>query len=688
MRFAIALLTIICVASVIGTVVKQGEPLVNYVDAFGPFWTEVFDTLGLFRIYSAGWFLLILAFLVLSTSLCIARNAPKFWADFNTHKAHIRVQALQAFHHKAQGQTPLLLADAQAQVVQVLTASGWQIKTQSRDGSTSEGGPGVMVAARKGRANRLGYIAAHMAVVLICVGGLLDGDLISALQAKWLHLTPYRGGDEISQHSLSARNPAFRAQLFVPEGQQSAQSVLNLARGMFVQPLPFAVELKKFKVEFYETGMPKRFASDIVIHDPRDKSQHASTVEVNHPIVYDGYTIFQSGFEDGGSTVALTPLPLNLPPQQASGLKALMDMPLNLVVGQEGVALPAPLTPGASLRLELTALRPINVEDRGSNDVAPSKSWTQYLGSGERKDGNKHLVNVGPSITYKLRDTANQAREYQNYMLPSSIDGVTLFLLGVRESANEPFQYLRVPADENMQIKGWVRLRQALGDSALRLKAAQVLTQARTATEQAALRQQLQDSTLRVLDLFAGQGPLSQADTTKQVPQGGFDALSTFIDKVVPPAEQSHMSETLLRLLNSGLYELNNLARERDGLPPLAADDAATMAFMTPAVVALSDSFHYPAPVIFMPQTFEQKQASVFQVTRTPGRTVVYLGCVCLIVGVFTMLYIRERRVWVWLQDSQWSMALSSTRQTLELDQEFDNLRHHVSTNLQTSSPA
>jgi cytochrome c biogenesis protein len=42
MRFAIALLTLICIASVIGTVVKQHEPAVNYVNQFGPFWAELF----------------------------------------------------------------------------------------------------------------------------------------------------------------------------------------------------------------------------------------------------------------------------------------------------------------------------------------------------------------------------------------------------------------------------------------------------------------------------------------------------------------------------------------------------------------------------------------------------------------------------------------------------------------------
>ncbi len=94
MRFAIALLTIICIASVIGTVVQQHQPPVNYVNQFGPFWAEVFGRLGLYAVYSAGWFLLILAFLVISTSLCIARNTPKILADLTHHQGrHPRERA-------------------------------------------------------------------------------------------------------------------------------------------------------------------------------------------------------------------------------------------------------------------------------------------------------------------------------------------------------------------------------------------------------------------------------------------------------------------------------------------------------------------------------------------------------------------------------------------------------------------
>ena len=101
MRFSISLLTVICIASVIGTVLKQNEPANNYVNQFGPFWAEFFGAVSLYSVYSAWWFLLILAFLVTSTSLCIARNAPKIFADLKTYKENIREQSLKAFGHRA-----------------------------------------------------------------------------------------------------------------------------------------------------------------------------------------------------------------------------------------------------------------------------------------------------------------------------------------------------------------------------------------------------------------------------------------------------------------------------------------------------------------------------------------------------------------------------------------------------------
>jgi cytochrome c biogenesis protein len=103
---------------------------------------------------------------------------------------------------------------------------------------------------------------------------------------------------------------------------------------------------------------------------------------------------------------------------------------------------------------------------------------------------------------------------------------------------------------------------------------------------------------------------------------------------------------------------------------------------MTQAVLALSDVHAYPVPMAFELKDFKQVQASVFQVTRSPGHYIVYLGCALMILGVFSMLYVRERRLWVWLSPagagSQARMALSSNRKLLDVDREFDRLRDRL----------
>ena len=52
------------------------------------------------------------------------------------------------------------------------------------------------------------------------------------------------------------------------------------------------------------------------------------------------------------------------------------------------------------------------------------------------------------------------------------------------------------------------------------------------------------------------------------------------------------------------------------------------------------------------------------------------------IVGVFAMLYIRERRLWVWLvptaSGTKITTAMSTTRRTLDADAEFEQLKRQV----------
>ncbi len=672
MRFAIALLTVICIASVIGTVLKQHEPAVNYTNQFGPFWADLFLALKLNAVYSAWWFLVILAFLVVSTSLCILRNTPKFLADIRNYKENIRESSLKAFHHKAEA--PLAQApEAEARRIgQMLSGGGWKVKLQPRD---TADGQGWMVAAKAGAANKIGYIAAHSAIVLICLGGLFDGDLFVRALTWFGGKTVYSGGGFVSdvrpEHRLPESNPTFRGNLVVSEGTVSSTAILSQSDGILLQELPFAVELKKFIVEYYSTGMPKLFASDIVIHDKATGETQEARVEVNHPASYKGVHIYQSSFDDGGSRVKLRAVPMTAAAKPFE------------VEGTIGGA--SQITNGdEKLTLEYTDLRVINVENLGETGrsavdvrkVDLRQALSERLGAADKTVTQREMRNVGPSITYKLRDEAGQAREFHNYQFPVDTgDGTPVFLLGVRDTPAEPFRYLRLPADEDGEMEGFVRLHAALQDPAQRELAVRRYVLKAVDPQRQELVEQLSTSASRALGLFAG------AETVGGKEVSGLQAISDFMESAVPEGERERAAEVLLRILNGTLFELSTLAREAQGKPPLGEGEA-TARFMTQAVLALSDISLYPAPVAFELQDFTHVQASVFQVARAPGKNVVYLGCLLLILGVFAMLYVRERRLWVWLSPegggARATMALSTNRKTLDADREFEQLRHRL----------
>ena len=678
MRFAISLLTIICIASVIGTVVKQNEPAINYVNQFGPFWAEVFGSLRLQTVYSAPWFLLILAFLVLSTSLCIARNLPKIVADWRQYKEDIRERSLLAFAHKGQAVLAERPDAALARVSELLVGQGWNAKVQTRP-------QGVMIAARKGRPNKIGYLAAHSAIVMICIGGLLDGDLMVRAQMALNGKSVFAGGGQIpevpEQHRLSASNPTYRGNLFVPEGLTAGTAVLNMPGGVVLQELPFDVELKRFIVEYYPTGMPRLFASEIVVHDRETGEAIPHRVEVNKPAYHRGVAIYQSSFDDGGSSVTLRALPLG--PGQPFDVQGQIGGSTRLVsTGPKGEE---------TVTLEFANLRVINVENLqaaggpgqgGATDVRAVDlvgSLHQRLGTGDRTVSARHMTNIGPSITYRLRDAAGQAREYQNFMAPVVLESDPVFLFGMRDSPADEFRYLRVPADGEGSLDSWLRLRQALDDPALRDEASRRYVALAAPADRPEIREQLLGTTRRTLALFAG---AEQGKTERLQGQtvSGLQALADFMEGSVPEAERERIGEVLLRILNGSLFELMNLTRERAGLAAMTPSPEAER-FMTAAVTSLSDSYFYPAPLIFTLSDFKQVQASVFQVARAPGQTLVYLGCAALIIGVFVMLYVRDRRLWVWLAPSddgegtRVATAMSSTRRTLDGDQEFDRLK-------------
>ena len=634
MRFAVSMLTVLGIASIIGTVLKQNEPYENYIIKFGQFWFEAFEKLGLFDVYHAVWFLVILLFLVISTSLCIYRNSPLMVREWKTFKEHAAEKSLRAFSHQASFNLPSDNSQGDAAVTKAklanyLASQGFKFKFNTQQNGDE------LIAAKAGTHQRLGYIFTHVAMVIIFFGGLLDGNLPFKVQEllgqKKIETLDIPESQVPLISRLTAGNPSFRANMTLPEGVSDNVAFVRVRDGYLVQELPFRVALKDFRIEHYATGQPKSFESDIVITDKDLKEPLTKTISVNHPLVYKGIAIYQSDFQDGGSTVNFKAWNLSKPNVETSLLNG--EIFKKGLIGKDK----------NEYTVEFNEFRKFNIIN-----LTP--------------DGKGKPRNVGPNITYKLRDAAGQAREYVTYMQPMQLDGKAYFISGMRETVQDDFKYLRIPVDDDFEIDGFMRFRAVMLDSKQYPIIAKKLTINNTLTKDAQLKAQFEQSVVQLLTAFA---------------QGGYTNVAKAIEKAVPAAEREKAALTYIKMLNSAAFEAYNLSLAQANKPVLEFDNK-TQALLQDSLNALSDTFFYGTPHYLQLVDFKQVEASGLQLTKSPGQKWVYLGSVLLVIGIFSMFYIRERRIWLLVKKNEVLFAMSSNRKNLDFEQEFERSKQQL----------
>jgi cytochrome c biogenesis protein len=659
MRFAISALVVVCIASAIGTIVAQNSPPINYVNQFGAFWAEVFTALDVFRVYNAPWFLIVMGLMLVSTTLCLIRNTPKMLKDTRSWREKVRDTTFPAFKHRVAVEvSPTAGANAVSELGKYLESRGYKLRQATAGQASNQ----PVLVARKGTSNRFGYIAAHLSIVVISLGGLLDSELPLKMAAWWwnkapLQMATFSGNEVPASARLPSSTPTYRANSLVPEGATVDVAVVPQGDGALLLDLPFELHLKQFRIDYYPTGMPKLFASDVVLKDKQTGEEKTATIEVNKPLIHRGIAIYQSSFDDGGSKLKLAAHPMTGPLRT--------PLPIDINVGQSiGLR-----NTNQNISLEISGFKAINVENIAgptdeSQPIDPFKKHVAtVLSPAVNTDKAKTLRNVGPSINYKLRDQSGQAREFHTYMVPIELEGVRVFLAGVRNSPDEQFKYLRIPADAQDSLDEFMRIRAALTDPAVRKLAARRFAQQ---AAPAAVAGALADSAEKALTSIA---------------EGGIDGLGQILEASVPEAERERAAEVVLRLLAGSFWEVWQQARARDGLAPMQRNEENTQ-FAQLALTAVSDAQLFGAPMLISLKEFEEVKASVFQVTRSPGKTTVYIGCLLLTLGIFAMLYIQERRIWVWLSPGGDSpsdkttlkLAASTPRVTMDFQKEFSSL--------------
>ncbi len=630
MNLAITLLVAVAVAAVIGTVLQQDQAYSDYQLKFGPFWFQVFKALGLYDVYSAGWFLFILAFLVTSTSVCVWRNGPAMLREIRRFRLDVQSKSLERMRLHAKIETSSELAGVSARAERLLRNNGWRLRRAEHAGV-------ITLAGMKGGANRLGYLLTHVGIVVILAGGLMDSKL--PLQYKLVS-----GQLKVETRDLPASKvPAdsrlglgtfsFRGNISIPEGSTANFVYLPMGDGFVIQKLPFDLTVKKFTVKHYITGQPSDFLSQVVLHDPRNGKTIEKTIRVNHPLVYDGYEIYQASFGDGGTKLDFTAWSLD-GGKQTKGKGA--------VFGRYALG-----TGSDARSLELEDFRLFNI------DQLP----------GAR--GQTTPRNLGPSVTFKLRDAQGVAREYVNYFAPQLIDGQMYYLSGVRASPAEPFRYLHIPAGPHGGVERFMAMAAALHDPGVLKRVAgrmaeAALQAARVKNEK--MRARVTDSTVHLLNLFA---------------RGGYDMVLADIEKRVPKDRRQSAADVFLKVLNSGLEGVYAHVLAQQGITQPTQKDWNWFQRAVPTLSVLSE---YGAPYYLQFTGFKHIQAAGLQITHHPGTVVVYTGAAMLVLGVFLLFFLSHRRIWVRMESrgeggTNVLFAGTTNRNPADFEREFNRLK-------------
>lgn len=335
MPVAIALLSLLALTSTIGTVLVQNRDEDFYLSSLGPTWYHLFDRLGFLDMYGAWWFIAILALLILSVSAALVRHGPRFWRTSRP------LEAMRPWPAKHDGGFTAV-AHEQA---------GLQA-TLRRHGFNEFRSDGELLLARKGRRSKLGFFFVHASVVLIGIGGLLTSQA------------------------------GFRGMMNIPEGESDNVIYIPEGRDFRRLQLPFQVHNDKFAIDFYNTGMPSEFRSDLSLMQ-EGKVLAQKRITVNDPLRYEGVTFYQASFGDAGSTVTFTLRDLSNEkfPKQT----------VETVIGRA-------LEDGVGIKIQVKELRQHNVVNM-SEDPAKEK-----------------LSDIGPSLDLLFQSPATGNISYRVYL--------------------------------------------------------------------------------------------------------------------------------------------------------------------------------------------------------------------------------------------------------------------------------
>ncbi len=273
LKLAIVLLLAIAVVSISGTVIEQAETLTfyqqNYPESpalYGFLTWKVILAWGLNHVYSTWWYLSLLIIFGASLTACTftrqlpALKAARKWKYYQKPKQFEKL-ALSA--ELDRGSISSLIPLLKQQKYQV-----WQ-----QDDT---------LYARKGIIGRIGPIIVHAGMLIVLLGGM------------WGIFTGF-----FAQEMIASGN-TFKIQNIIESGPLSSPQI----------PDDWSVKVNRFWIDYTNKGDIDQFYSDLSVVADDGKELKRETISVNHPLRYDGVTLYQTNWSIAAVQVQLNNSPI------------------------------------------------------------------------------------------------------------------------------------------------------------------------------------------------------------------------------------------------------------------------------------------------------------------------------------------------------------------------------------------
>jgi len=259
-KLAIFLFLFLAATSILGTIIQQGLSMERYKALYSPGVFSVLKLFNIFNMYHSWWFTTLLILLSINIIVCTFKQVPRIIRLISPEKKEVDDSIFKSSQIRKTFQSQKRLSDIERQAeIIIKSLVGTPVKMVRDDA--------IYFQAEKGKYSRLGMIFVHISILLILAGGL-TGTILG-----------------------------FNGQMNIVEGEKS--DTVTLFGGEGTKKLDFDVRCDDFTVEFYETGMPKEYKTDLTIMND-GKKVVSGTIRVNHPFIYQGLKFCQATYGIAG----------------------------------------------------------------------------------------------------------------------------------------------------------------------------------------------------------------------------------------------------------------------------------------------------------------------------------------------------------------------------------------------------